>query len=513
MITDKPAWRLWFSGERVFFVSYIVIALLVLIHRYFVLKAFGFVFMDGDQSIMWYGLKEYAEGNFHEPRFYGQAYNSMLEALFAVPLRWMGMPVYKALPCVTTIFALAPYFIFSFFCFLRKRLLQACMIISIPLLLPAEYALITTLPRGFVPGLFVTSIACIAVFKPRSATWWFLGGLLSVIGFSVNSNAALLSAPCILYLWLGNMKTLRYYLFTGVGLALGLCLHLLVNRFYVTHPYYNLHDYDLLFSFDRLFKSFLNLDKFFNNNSILLWRSGFLNLLYFIPIALLLFRSKKINEGIAVIFIPFMIILTLGINKVHEGVIDIFFPYSRMYLALPLLLGVAVSFIPATAYPAFLRFWVLLPFGYFVFHRDHPGEDIKRNVQGRKAEVVTVAKVEDLLSYCRKLQHVCKKYDVDLVVISFHYFYDSFNYGCPSCLDPFPPTLRPAYERRTWRLLEDEKRIYRNIFIIDMNRDFRAEFGFVKKLPEENDFYLVENNTVPTMELLQQLKIPCRPYK
>ena len=55
------------------------------------LDQFGFRYVDDDQSIMWYGAVEMSQGRFHEPCFYGQNYNTMLEGFVAIPLLWSGI--------------------------------------------------------------------------------------------------------------------------------------------------------------------------------------------------------------------------------------------------------------------------------------------------------------------------------------------------------------------------------------------------------------------------------------
>ena len=66
-------------------VAFIIVSIIVLAYRAWLLHIFGFVYTDSDQTIMWIGAKHYSQGLFYEPRFYGQAYNTMLEALLAVP--------------------------------------------------------------------------------------------------------------------------------------------------------------------------------------------------------------------------------------------------------------------------------------------------------------------------------------------------------------------------------------------------------------------------------------------
>ena len=73
------------SKKNVFQLVYIVIVSTIILYKLYILEKFGFKYTDSDQSIMWLGAKDYSNGIFHEPRFYGQDYNTMLESLFSVP--------------------------------------------------------------------------------------------------------------------------------------------------------------------------------------------------------------------------------------------------------------------------------------------------------------------------------------------------------------------------------------------------------------------------------------------
>ena len=77
--------------------------------RCLVLDRFAFRYTDHDQVLMWYAATEYAHLRVHEPRFYGQNYNTMLEAAFAAPLVLAGVPHAQSLPIVTSFLALSPF--------------------------------------------------------------------------------------------------------------------------------------------------------------------------------------------------------------------------------------------------------------------------------------------------------------------------------------------------------------------------------------------------------------------
>lgn len=64
--------------------------------------------VDQDQALLWQTALDYASGVFREPRFYGQDYNTALEALLSVPLVRCGVPVYFAVPIITAVLFLVP---------------------------------------------------------------------------------------------------------------------------------------------------------------------------------------------------------------------------------------------------------------------------------------------------------------------------------------------------------------------------------------------------------------------
>src|SRR4051812_45399419 len=81
--------------------------------------------IDSDQPFMWIGAKDYSNGYFFEPRFYGQDYNTFLEALIAVPFIRLNMPVYVAVPLVTHLILLLPFLFTGFYLFVHQKKEQA----------------------------------------------------------------------------------------------------------------------------------------------------------------------------------------------------------------------------------------------------------------------------------------------------------------------------------------------------------------------------------------------------
>ncbi len=492
-------------------IGYIILLTLVILFRCSILHQFGFKYADSDQSIMWLAAKDYANGIFHEPRFYGQDYNSMLEALLAVPLIKLSIHPYIALPVITTFLSLFPYLLISLILFNKKSTFLACAVISIPLLLPVEYDMITSLSRGFVTGIFIASIGCISILNERPKWGFFFMGFLGIIGFSLNPNSLLLTIPCFLYLLIGNYNRKEFYIYMIPGILLASFLHFLSEYFYYTHPYFNLHIQSFDYSFIRLFNALFHAGKYISYVTPLFWKHKWI-LFILIGIALFfLLKKKEYRKTIFLGSILMMMFFTLGLNKIQDGTGSVFFSYSRMFLAFPVFIAFFIAIIKVKNDWIAISF-LIIPILFFEIKSSILVSSIDKNVYTMN-HVIAVEKVPYLLDECEKIKSVSDKYNVNLIVISNHWDYDFINYGCPACTEGFPPTLRPAYERRTWRLIEDENKTYQNILIIDTERKLDEQYKMVMKIPEMNGYYLIRDNPLRTMELLDSLMIPVRKFK
>ncbi|PKP24135.1 MAG: hypothetical protein CVU06_05270 [Bacteroidetes bacterium HGW-Bacteroidetes-22] len=459
---------------------------------------------------MWLGARDYSQGVFHEPRFYGQAYNTMLEALISVPFLKLGIPVFKALPIATTLLTLMPVFLLSILTYIRNSKITGIIVLCLFLTLPIEYSLITSLSRGFVTGIAFASLSFLFLYKYNSKVAYFFVFLISVIAYSINANSIILTIPIGLIFFLKNYKNIKFYIFSGIGLLIGLAIHLSIAQFYVNNPYYNLHSYHFQLSFDSFVKGISNLDKFFNYIVPVFWHRGWLILPSFLIPAFLLYKKREYILSFVSIIIPIIITGTLLLSKVHDGTDSVFFSYARMYLAVPILFMLMLSFI---------RFenknWIycsLIASLVFVsINITTSKEAIEKNMTNK--HVITVLRNDLLYKECSDLQTISENNNIDLIIIVNHYFYDVYDYGCLACMQNFPKTIRPEYERRTWRLIEDENKVYTNILIIDLVREYDKEFGFINKVKEKQGMYLLKNNTLCTKFLYEKLNINVRKYK
>ena len=504
------------SPKFCFFVLFTLSCIMIIGFRWLVLKDFSFKHIDSDQAIMWNAAVDFSNGIFHEPRFFGQNYNSMLEGILSVPLLWCSLPVYKALPITTSFLALFPFFLVSIICIVKNLRVQALIVVSIPLFLPLEYDFLTSLPRGFVTGIFVSSFGWIAIFFPNKKWAIFCFGFFTVVGYSLNPNALILTIPLFAYLFIENIKIWLFYLKLFIGLGAGWIIHFFINYFYVANPNYNSRQLPPLdFSFHTLISSFEDLDKHFNSVSPIFWNSGWLVFVAFIIIGLAFLKQKKAALVFAVFICIAFTLLSLGFAKIHDGTDSIFFSYARMFLVIPVGFAFFIPFIKIKktwigyVFPLVSIFFLFLKLALLP-------SSISSNVDHKRNHILSVDPIEYVLSDCHKINYYSKKHKTDLVIVYDHGYYDFIDFGCSACLDSFPKTLRPEYERRTWRLVEDKNIVYSNIIIIDEHQKIASRLS---RLTEKsilflnvNGYYIVSGNTLKTEDFLSLLNIPIRDF-
>ncbi len=458
---------------------------------------------------MWLATKNYAQGLFYEPRFYGQDYNSMIEALLSVPLYKLGIPLHIALPITTTLFTLFPVFLLAVLTYRKKSKIAGIILLCLFLTLSFEYDLITSMPRGFVTGIAFSAL--IFLFMDHDNYFSYLSiPLIAILSYYINENSILICTPLVFLLFLKNHKKKKFYVCFTAGLLIGLFVHWLIERFYANNSHYIVHSYKLELSFASLKEGLLHLDMFFDQVSPALWKQGSLILVLFLLMAMLFYKTKKNDHAIISLFIPFMLLAPLLVSKVHDGTDSVFFSYSRMYLAVPIIVLLFVSWIEFKNRKWAYLFTIIAVF-FLSIKISNAKAFIEKNMN--KNHVVSTINIKKLYKECAGLFSIATGNNIDLIIIVDHWNYDFYNYACPACIKQFPKTLRPAYERRTWRLVEDENKVYSNVLLIDLKRKLDEESVFISEIKEKKGLYIIKNNKLTTEVLLKKLKISTRPFK
>lgn len=487
----------WFHRVPWALLGLLALTALVAWDRWQVLSQFCFKYTDHDQVLLWYAADEAAHGRFHEPCFYGQAYSLLVEAWVAPPLLWLGLPHAQALPMVTCFLTLLPYLALAALAHLGKRPWGAMLVMLVPLVMPVEYDIVSSIPRGFVGGVALAGIAAALWLLCRS-TWAFLAaGALAVLGLATNPNCCILLLAAGLYAWLRHFLNWRFYTWSLGGMLLAAPIPLSVWRFYhVWHPTYDYHPpagmrVPLEWTWATMRQSFPNVDTFFAhfvpwNTTLAGWLNHWridahpiqvwslhaqigpydgrwlLLAAVFLAILGLLTLLLEWRSWIALVATLVFIVLTLGVNKVHDIRDHIWFSGSRMYLAVPVVLAVAFLWLDnglarwrKLRYPALGVRLLLIGCALWLFHtKDLSVLNSTKLVSGN-TEPLQVHPVAEVVQRAQQIAEAAESTGAHVVLLPSYRADAVLAYSLPPLTHGQVETLVPFYERRTWRLEQE----------------------------------------------------------
>lgn len=448
-----------------------LISLVIFIaYRLTALIYFGLNFTDSDQVVIWHSAKDFAAGIFREPCYYGQAYNSNLEGLMAVPLVWAGIKPYIAVPLVSSLMAAFPFLLFSAVAKKEQKPLLASLVLWLTFLLPDSFTELSIMSRGFIQGIFCAVCGWYIFHKKPHPLRIISGSFLIAMGVFQNINAAMFVLPLLSIVvvekhwW--KLKNLLFFL---SGSAVAYALKLLAERFYRLHPEKNTH-YIPSFSGDPgYFKDHIgNLD-FFLSQTFPKTPSPLLGFVFFILAVLLLHKFGK--KSLIFCFVLLALFMSsLFLAKLDNYSTSVFFGQGRFFLAMPYALLFMVASAPEPQLHAKVSKY-LLPFsllGGLLFC----GE-FKHNVDNdsslRNDYTLAIQTIPELKKHCAALNDSLHKEHIDFVLVGNHWAYNLASMGCTCMEDSFPFAIRAQHERRTW--MADSAQAFRPGKLLLMHTD------------------------------------------
>jgi hypothetical protein len=305
---------------------------------------------------MWYAAHDLLHGRIAEPAFYGQDYNSCLEGFLAAPLVALHVPYNIACPLVTVLLGLLPFILLALFACRRGYFLATAGAMLIPLIMSNRYGMICGIPRGFINGIAVAAIPMVLLL-PRSTPVkpsglrYFLAGALSIAALQVDPNSVILLLPVAVYALITRFWEWKMWIFTSLGIAAALPYPWYVHQFYhVYHPDFILYLRNTHFGWG--YSNFVHYLHFAAPTSgpspvfadlvpmfiTSVQAPKFLILAFTLLAAFLLIRLRiaaicAILAGAAIMLISF----AYERVSIGEPSNTASYPYSRMWLALPVL--------------------------------------------------------------------------------------------------------------------------------------------------------------------------------
>jgi hypothetical protein len=499
--------------------------------RCLVLDRFAFRYTDHDQVLMWYAATEYAHLRVHEPRFYGQNYNTMLEAAFAAPLVLGGVPHAQALPIVTSFLALSPFVLVGVFALRRGLLFTGIASLALPLTLPLRFHLVTSMPRGFVTGGFVACLAALVGLRSATPAGAFLFGLLSAGSISILPNALVLVIPVCVYVGLEKRGQAAWSMAAVLGAALAGLLHTAVQYFYVTHPAASFLSGDE----EGVLTSLLGAQAITRVSSGLSAPGRFLSDVLptllggsvgaaaaILAPPLLLWRARSYSGALASLAGGLCLVVALGLKKVQAGSDSIFYPWSRHFLPLPIALVLYLLWWEmGRRDPAGERVrtglavaLVLCAAGVVAAERRSIDEVVPKEVAVVQRHVIP-ARTDVVYRDCRLLEIDVRTTHASIVVFPLSSNLP-LNYACPAVLEEPFSTLCPEYDRRAWLFETELARRPRQLLLYDYDWSVAERamkrFTDVKFMRTRPSVLLVGADDQSLAEVLRGLRIKVRAH-
>jgi hypothetical protein len=495
-----------------------VMLALLFVDRLGLLWRFGFRYTDNDQVVFWMGAKDYARGLFHEPCVYGQNYNYMLESLLAAPFFLLRLPCWYLLPVVTSALTVAPYLALAF-CFRKRNLLAACVFVALPLLLPTEFGMLTTMPRGFVTGLCFLALFPLLDRLESQRRRFLAAGMIGGLALCVNPNAAPAVAAMILVMQLRDPLRAAVWIYPLLGAVPFLALNYLVSIYYASHPpMHGMSASTLAFQPDLFLDGIEHLDRHFAWLCPLFWTHGSFVLILLLGLAAILAAQRRWPETGALLAAVAIIVAALGIPKIHDGNRSVGYAYSRMFLAAPLLLGIGFSFCSSLidnqklALAALLFVCVGAELAKAPTLEATVGEET-----AARTPPIALRRVEEVRHECEAIDALCHFNNIELVVAlpPQHCSYADASFDCVAgeiMFPEYPRTLIYGFDRRAWRSESELATVSSNILFIGGGRRgwqeaARHDHGISVVGDGEFVLHQVRNaDGLPLRELLQKLK-------
>ncbi|MBC7694341.1 MAG: hypothetical protein H7141_02735 [Burkholderiales bacterium] len=405
--------------------------------------------LDDDQVIMWLGASDYAKGIFHEPRYYGQAYNTFMEALVAVPFIWSGMAIYYAVPLATHLIFLTPFLFAAFYLFKHKHEDKAILVLALLLCMPTGYDIMTSIPRGFITGTFFTLFFIINLKNPKNYKFICINTLLSIIGLLVNPNSILVSVPFLFYLFLNNIKEIKYYKAIGLGVLLAIPFELLLNQFYRSHPEYIVYTMDNQIGLNYFTKAIMHLNDHFGHIGPFVEGSALGTLIIFLLIGIYFFRTNKkwfvaFGLFVSIIFVCFFF------QKISHGGPWPFFSLSRMFIAIPVFYVCCIVLIDFS-FQRFKHVIFVVVLGFYALKAMTFNDRLKEYSKDENFLDVSLFKLDDALTMSKDFKEVCLKYKTNsILIIGWTWRDNIINYAGQVLYKNYPKTFKPHFERRRW---------------------------------------------------------------
>ena len=484
---------------------------LFILFKIHVFVAYNLRYVGSDDLIYWLMASDYAQGLVHEPFFYGQNYLLPIESWLSAPFVVLGVKPFGILSIVTNMLALLPFFFVGSYLEKQKFRCGFVLVFLVGLSLPLEYDLLMSQSRGFVGGLFCASLLFLLNIKQQFLGFWF--GLISFFSLLINPNAGFIPLFYFLHLWISKQLNRAFFIQVIPSSIIVGILYYQFKTFYIQNPTFLVNSmWGLNFSFPHFLKALKNMDSYFRFVAPFVWGIPFLAPLSFLLTSLILLR--KIKYSIPLLFVFLTIIFSLGIEKVSNGFESIFYPYSRMFVALPILTGISLTWL-LKRYQSNKIFLLLISiFGVLFFYLKTTKLEttIRAEVNSTKQIPVSVKSIAEIKKDCKALKIIADSHKIDLIIVTPNGDLSTpksefICYPCSFIEYDFPKTILNVWDKRSINFQYLMQVPQKRILIYNFDKIWRNNISDIdcSFLDDEQKLLLIKNNTFTVDQLSKKI--------
>lgn len=472
--------------------------------------------VDTDQFFMWTGVYDFSNGFFNEPRYYGQNYNTFLEALIAVPFYKLGLHVYQALPLATNLIFLFPLITSAVLLFRAQKPWQAIAFLALILCMNPAYFLLNAQPRGFVTGFFFCAFYLQSFLKPDNKRWLFINSAAGVLAYFINPNSLLLTVPLFAYLFYTHYRKGWYWGLTALAGLLYLPLDYFFNHFYRQHPDYIKTDLIMEFGLRYLKENLSALNQTFAQLSFFSEQAAIGLLLTIALLLFFLFRHKRKAMLFAGVSFLLFLLISMTVSKTRDGGTWVYLSYSRMYLGIPLVLAFFISAVP-------LNFktlcYLLIPAAliHLSFNFITQEQQLKTHFDEKNWNALYLIPLEKAIDASNFYGQKCKEQEVDFILVSHRFWaVNTICYGGKALDKNYPESMETVWDKRyKVRNMYENKVVAKFILLSttsNIAEELAPERGFKITKLDDYGLALVTDNTLPLSEFIKLERQHEMPY-
>jgi len=388
---------------------------------------------------------------------------------------------------------------------------------ALPLLLPVEFSLMTTMSRGFITGLVPLALLPWVMDLRNATLRSLLTGAIISIAWYINPNSVIFTVGYACWYILSQRPRPKHALLLLIGLAPGTIAHCISQLWCTAHVdriIHRLRPEQLAFDPSRMLDGLSRLDAHFQWLMPLVWPVGSLVGAVLIALLVLAVRRRMWPLVIGLAAPVVVILLSLGMEKTHEGWDSVFFPLSRMFLALPLLLFWALTLFIGEKRSSVGPIIVVLLLAIVAVAWKVSIMERTTLVQVKsQRQWVDVRPIAQLRQDAYRLRRISDRYGVELILPFSGNLWPQFRAFLHPVLEPrLPPTYLVGYERRYWQRDRFSKAVVPVVLFVGGRSErwstiMAADRRFlVDHAPGEDDVYVLVGNTLPTDSIANWLE-------